>query len=489
MGGLQVKRWLVLLLLCLLATAGPCLASTKCQATLDLRRGLPLLHISVHNPDRKAFVIELPPGTCFVPADGSSAAAYLTVPVKLNVAPGATQSADVPVLTSGYAKEGSWKPGFRQTSRSRCELLQQAWAMTQRQKPPPGVPLAVYQGALAELANAAIFNQGNVDDAILEKVRTMLSAVKPEIPVKGLLQQLVPRARELMTRTGFDSAGLSRIQEATRLVQEADQKVTDGRASEALPLVERALQVDISNATQAHYVRGRTLLELKRYSEALPEFTRSLQLFEADPKSYHARALCRQGMKDYAGALLDFDAVLRRWPGQASSYAARGLLKQEMGNRESALADFALATQLDPQFQALTNSLQQSPELAPPTPTPSVLFNNHNSGAVLNGPPLPLRVRFTTAFTLTEIQTYHWNSGQGASPGQVTLVREDDGRVFGPWQAEGAPGQGGVANAFWSVRPNLALESGTYRITVSTPGTWSFNDQSAGAGFVILRGY
>ncbi len=136
---------------------------------------------------------------------------------------------------------------------------------------------------------------------------------------------------------------------------------------------------------------------------------------------------------------------------------------------------------------------------AKPTPTPantggvpagkeSPILNNGNIYGVANGPTSPTTFKVTAKWVLTYIQTYHWNSGTGASPGWIGIY-DQSGAKYGPWRAGGTPGQGGVRNAYWEVRPNIVLPPGTYTIVVSSPETWSHNAQSGGKGFAVVKGY
>ena len=111
-----------------------------------------------------------------------------------------------------------------------------------------------------------------------------------------------------------------------------------------------------------------------------------------------------------------------------------------------------------------------------------MFFYNGNIGTVLNGPPTsPTVFTLATEKTLTSLQTYHWNVGKGALPGTLSLSNSN-GTVYGPWQAVGLPGQGGVPNAYWKATPNILLAAGTYTIIDSDPGTWSQNAGSLGKG-------
>jgi hypothetical protein len=116
------------------------------------------------------------------------------------------------------------------------------------------------------------------------------------------------------------------------------------------------------------------------------------------------------------------------------------------------------------------------------------IFNNGNIDAVDNG------ARRATTFTLdapaviTKLSTYHWNYGRGRQPGTIAL-RSATGELFGPWRANGWPGQGGVPNAYWIATPEISLRPGAYTVLDSDPDTWSQNGGSRGAGFASAEGY
>lgn len=131
-------------------------------------------------------------------------------------------------------------------------------------------------------------------------------------------------------------------------------------------------------------------------------------------------------------------------------------------------------------------AVAQSPRPEPPQIVP--IFDNGNIDAVDNG------ARRATTFTLdapaviTKLSTYHWNYGGGRRPGTIAL-RSDTGELFGPWRANGRPGQGGVPNAYWIATPEASLRAGTYTVIDSDPATWSQNGGSRGAGFASAEGY
>lgn len=124
----------------------------------------------------------------------------------------------------------------------------------------------------------------------------------------------------------------------------------------------------------------------------------------------------------------------------------------------------------------------------PPAAKSAVLFDNGNIAGVDNGPSQPTSFTLNTAHVITLIQDYHWNSARGATPGTIGL-RDTNGRVYGPWQSVGSPGQGGVPNAYWTVRPDITLPAGNYSVIDSHPASWSRNGGSQQRGFTRVEGY
>jgi len=119
-------------------------------------------------------------------------------------------------------------------------------------------------------------------------------------------------------------------------------------------------------------------------------------------------------------------------------------------------------------------------------PNDPIIVDIGNIAAVQNGPRLPTTFTLNDSYLLTFMYNYHYFNN-GVQPGTIAL-KHSDGTVYGPWQAQGAIGQGGVPNAYWFVRPSVLLKSGTYLVIDSHPATWSHNSGTQGAGFVRLWG-
>jgi hypothetical protein len=117
---------------------------------------------------------------------------------------------------------------------------------------------------------------------------------------------------------------------------------------------------------------------------------------------------------------------------------------------------------------------------------PKIVVSINNGGGVRSGPTAPSTFVTNESWLMTEVWTYHWNGGRGASPGQISIEDTVTGKVFGPWPTRGEPGQGGVLNAYWVARPDMVLPAGSYRFVDSDPSTWAQNAESGGRGFAWI---
>lgn len=112
-----------------------------------------------------------------------------------------------------------------------------------------------------------------------------------------------------------------------------------------------------------------------------------------------------------------------------------------------------------------------------------LLSSSFNTKSVVNGPTEDASFTTDMDTMLQAITTYHYNNGNGSTPGSISLL--EDGVKVGEWQATGRDG-----NTFWDVFPDFVLKSGKeYTIVDSDNDTWSCNKDSYNMGFVEIRGY
>jgi hypothetical protein len=165
----------------------------------------------------------------------------------------------------------------------------------------------------------------------------------------------------------------------------------------------------------------------------------------------------------------------------ADMASAKSIAQQTIDAMEKA----GLLSQAAPDIEAGTSATEEQPDEHPataePLEEPVRVADTTNIMAVNNGPTVPTTFSVNSPHLVTEIHDYHWNNAQGAAPGTIGL-QDQNGKMYGPWQAVGTPGQGGVPNANWHVYPNIVIPAGTYTIIDSDPATWSQNRESGGKG-------
>jgi hypothetical protein len=117
----------------------------------------------------------------------------------------------------------------------------------------------------------------------------------------------------------------------------------------------------------------------------------------------------------------------------------------------------------------------------------TVLLDKRNVDAVQNNPTVPTRFTIDKDYYVTYIENYHWNYGRGMVLGNISL-RDESGRMFGPWEVRTSAGQGGAPNVNWACNPNVRIPKGTYTVIDSDVETWSQNSKSGGMGISFIRG-
>jgi len=117
------------------------------------------------------------------------------------------------------------------------------------------------------------------------------------------------------------------------------------------------------------------------------------------------------------------------------------------------------------------------------------LCSNNNVDGTLNGPQQNATpCHFDTPVHITQIMTYHWNGGQGAQPGTITLRNVATNEEYGPFEVTSEPGQGGAQDVYWNAYTDITVPAGDYDVLDSDPSTWSWNNASEGYGIVTVSG-
>lgn len=280
---------------------------------------------------------------------------------------------------------------------------------------------------------------------------------------------------------GHPQEALAKFRDSVRLAPDAARQQYV-RELEARLATEQQKQ---QHAT-ALWNEGRRLFDTGSPAAALAKFKESIQIW-ANPANVR-----------YANEL---EASLTAKRNRAQQLRNEGEALQAQNRIAEAIAKYreSLAQVPDPALESHIRQLEQAlaaasrPTVVNPSPTApvqkgNVVFNNGNIGGVGNAPTRPTTFNIGQPHVITLIQNYHWNNSRGAAVGTIGL-RDQGGRVYGPWPVAGTPGQGGVPNAYWTARPNVTLPQGTYTVIDSDPASWSQNSESQGAGFTRVEGY
>lgn len=87
--------------------------------------------------------------------------------------------------------------------------------------------------------------------------------------------------------------------------------------------------------------------------------------------------------------------------------------------------------------------------------------------------------------------TYHWNGGQGANPGTMSIRNVSTGQLLGTWNAIGTKdliAMNAAPYRYWVTNPNLMVPAGKYEVIDSDRATWSTNGEMGNMGCAWVWG-
>ncbi len=122
-----------------------------------------------------------------------------------------------------------------------------------------------------------------------------------------------------------------------------------GDPERALPLLERAIQIDAGNAV-AHFNRGTALQSLGRWQEALACYERAVLIEPRFADALSNLAVIQTRLGRWADALQSCDRAIDIAPGHAAAYFNRGNVSLQLRRWSAALADYGRALALHPNY-------------------------------------------------------------------------------------------------------------------------------------------
>ncbi len=122
-----------------------------------------------------------------------------------------------------------------------------------------------------------------------------------------------------------------------------------GQPEKALPLLDRARQIDPHNAA-VHFNRGVVLHQLNRSEESLASYDQAIALRPDYAEGLCNRGLVLAGLHRWDAAVASYDRAVAIKPGFSQAHFNRGVALKELGRWEDALTDYERAVSLEPGF-------------------------------------------------------------------------------------------------------------------------------------------
>lgn len=112
--------------------------------------------------------------------------------------------------------------------------------------------------------------------------------------------------------------------------------------------------VEIDGSPYAYEVRGKAFLRLKRYQQAIADFSKVIELAPDVPFGYIRRGKAKCELRKHQEAITDFDTALQIDPNDVYTYELQGRTKEQLGDLEGAKEDLQKALTLEHQSRRAT---------------------------------------------------------------------------------------------------------------------------------------
>lgn len=130
-------------------------------------------------------------------------------------------------------------------------------------------------------------------------------------------------------------------QDAKSLLDDGLKKAQAGQVREALTSFDQSIA--LKDDYPVRQSRGMAYSLLRRYEDAVTDFTKAISFKPDAKKSMVSRGIARKKLADYRGALSDFSAALKVDSKLAEAYYNRALVYELLGETEKACSDYKAA--------------------------------------------------------------------------------------------------------------------------------------------------
>ncbi len=120
-----------------------------------------------------------------------------------------------------------------------------------------------------------------------------------------------------------------------------------GHYQEAIPEFTKAIEID-SRYSNAYYARGRTMFKLKSYQQAVDDFDKALKLEPKNTNFYRDRAGAFEQLRNYQQAISDYTKIIELEPDNIEVYRIRVRIYEQLGKYQQAIPDCSKIIELNP---------------------------------------------------------------------------------------------------------------------------------------------
>ena len=154
---------------------------------------------------------------------------------------------------------------------------------------------------------------------------------------------LIPLTAALIVLAGT----IALAEPANSSFNEGFEKHRRGDLKNAIKLYSKAIELD-PQFTMAYQMRGAAMQQLKKYPQAISDYSMVINASEPYFKSvgYYNRGVVNNITGNYADAIVDFSQAIELDGKMAAAYFHRGIAKSKTGNQPGQLDDFRQAARL-----------------------------------------------------------------------------------------------------------------------------------------------
>ncbi len=170
------------------------------------------------------------------------------------------------------------------------------------------------------------------------------------IPDLNRAVDIDPRNAQVLCARGVAKAGCGRYEEAAADLNRA--VLLDPECAEARRVGETVKRfLDRRKEALAFFRSGVLKIGRGLREEAVEDMDRALGLDPRYAEAFYVRGVLKGGLGKQEEAVADLNEAILLYPGHAEAYFMRGTARRILGRQEEALADYGTATRLDPKIR------------------------------------------------------------------------------------------------------------------------------------------